>query len=184
MDFLIKLLPDHTLIAAIVSIIINITISVAGFIPSTFITAANIFYFGFQFGLFLSIAGEAIGAIISFILYRKGVRALENKLNKQPSNRFIEKLKNAQGLEAIILVLTLRIFPFVPSGLVTLAASISRMKTTQFAIASTVGKIPALLIEAYSVQSFLSWKTQYQIGITAIALCIIIFYYFCRFMKK
>jgi len=61
-----------------ISIILNISISVLGFIPSVFVTAANNSYFGFWNGLILSILGEALGGMISFYLYRKGI----NKVKK------------------------------------------------------------------------------------------------------
>ncbi len=177
MDLLLELLPENIIIAVMVSILLNIIIAVAGLIPSTFITAANIIFFGFQIGLVISIIGEAAGAIISFLLYRKGVKAFENRVDKPINNRFLEKLKNALGMEAIFLVLILRILPFIPSGLVTLAASISKMNVLHFAIASTLGKIPALIIEAYSVYQFLSWKFQYQIGVTIVAIAILTIYF-------
>jgi uncharacterized membrane protein YdjX (TVP38/TMEM64 family) len=62
------------LLAIFVSIIINIIISILGVVSSFFITAANIGFFGFGNGLLISITGEAIGAIISFYLYRKGLK--------------------------------------------------------------------------------------------------------------
>lgn len=177
MDLLLEFLPENVITAVLVSILLNTIIAVAGLIPSTFITAANIIYFGFQFGLVVSIFGEAMGAVISFIMYRKGVKAIENRVNKPINNRFLERLKSAQGMEAIYLVLLLRILPFIPSGLVTLAASISEMKVFHFFIASTIGKIPALFIEAYSVYHFFSWRYQYQIGTTIAALAIITIYF-------
>lgn len=177
MDFMLELLPENVIIAVMVSILLNIIIAVAGLIPSTFITAANIIYFGFQIGLVISIIGEAAGAIISFLLYRKGVKAIEKRVNKPINNRSLERLKSAEGLEAIILVITLRILPFVPSGLVTLAASVSKMNIFHFAMASTVGKIPALLLEAYSVYYLLSWKFQYQIVATIFVLVAFTIYF-------
>lgn len=184
MELLLEFLPKNTIVAVIVSILLNIIIAVAGLVPSTFITAANIIYLGFQFGLAASIIGEAIGAVICFIIYRKGIKAIENKVNKPINNRFIERLKSAEGMEAIFLVFILRILPFVPSGLVTLAASISKMNIFHFTFASTLGKIPALIIEAYSVYNFLSWKFQYQIGITVAALIILTIYFVWLNRKK
>ena len=74
MDFLLDILPGNVIIAVIFSILVNTIIAVAGLFPSTFITAANIIYFGFQFGLVISIVGEAAGAIISFIFYDNTLR--------------------------------------------------------------------------------------------------------------
>lgn len=184
MNFLFQLLPDNVIFAIVISIFLNVFISVAGLLPSTFLTTANIIYFGFQFGLLISIVGEAVGAIISFILYKNGVKAIEHKFGKRTGNQLLERLKNARGGEAILLVLTLRILPFIPSGLVTLGASISKMKVIHFAIASTIGKIPALFIEAYSINSFLNWNLPYQIGATIAATSIIGIYYFWEKKKK
>jgi uncharacterized membrane protein YdjX (TVP38/TMEM64 family) len=52
--------------AIIVSIVLNIVISIAGVIPSFFITAANITFFGFNTGLIISFLGECVGAAFSF----------------------------------------------------------------------------------------------------------------------
>ncbi|WP_102345162.1 TVP38/TMEM64 family protein [Bacillus sp. Marseille-P3661] len=182
MDIL-QLLPENQYVAIVISVVINILIAVAGLIPSTFLTAANIIYFGFEYGLYISILGEALGAIISFYLYRKGIKVMENKFAIKENHRFLVRLKNAKGREAILLVLALRILPFVPSGLVTLVAALSRMKAIHFAIASTMGKIPALLIEAYSIYSFFSWNLEYQVGATIFGLGIGLVYYFCNKRK-
>jgi uncharacterized membrane protein YdjX (TVP38/TMEM64 family) len=50
--------------AIVVSIFINIVISVAGVIPSFFITAANTPFFGFSTGLIISFIGECVGEAI------------------------------------------------------------------------------------------------------------------------
>lgn len=186
MEIQLQLLTDNAIIAIIISLIINISIAVAGLIPSTFLTAANILYFGFEMGLFISIVGEAMGAIISFYLYKYGIQEIEKKFSRtsNKNNKWLTRLKNAQGKEAVLLVVALRIFPFVPSGLVTLTASLSKMKGVHFVIASTIGKIPALFIEAYSIQTVLTWKIQYQIGATIVGLCIVVFYYVWTKRKK
>lgn len=67
-------LTDYYSIAIPLSILINIIISLLGFIPSIFLTAINIQLFGVTNGTIISIAGEALGAIISFYIYRIGLR--------------------------------------------------------------------------------------------------------------
>ncbi|MGD7024536.1 TVP38/TMEM64 family protein [Rossellomorea vietnamensis] len=156
--------------AAGVSILLNIIISTLGVIPSVFLTAANISIFGFEFGLFLSFTGEVLGAIISFILYRKGLRKIASR--KSVQQKHLKKLLHSKGGEAFLLVLGLRLFPFAPSGLVTLAGAFSTMSILNFAAASTLGKIPAILIEAYSVQEVLlmSGTGKFILTLTAIVL--------------
>lgn len=171
-------------LAILVSVLVSILISVAGVVPSAFLTAANIIYFGFSGGLLLSILGEASGAVISFFLYRLGMKKLSSKQENIRSHKWIEKLKTTSGKEAFILVLLLRIFPFVPSGLVTLAAAFSRMSAAAFMVSSTVGKIPALFIEAYSVHTLLGWKGEYQMAAAAFAVAAGVCYYYWTSKKR
>ncbi|ESU31256.1 hypothetical protein G3A_17915 [Bacillus sp. 17376] len=151
-------------LAIIISLAASIVIAIAGIIPSAFVTAANIVYFGFVWGLVLSIFGEALGAVISFILYRKGLKKLSGNKDSSRTIKTLERLKQTHGMEALVLVILLRLFPFAPSGLVTLAASYSAMGTGNFTVSSTIGKVPALFIEAYSVHTVLGWETQYQLA--------------------
>ncbi|OLS37855.1 TVP38/TMEM64 family protein [Bacillus sp. MRMR6] len=177
--FLPQWIPLNIPVALFISIILNIIIAISGVIPSAFLTAWNISYFGFTNGLVVSIIGEAAGAIVSFLLYRKGLSKLTEK--HHPKNRFIDKLKTTGNLEGIFLVIVLRVLPFVPSGAVTLAAAFSKMGLISFSIASTAGKIPSLFIEAYSVNKVLQFETEWQIGIL---IMLFLFYILYRFLKK
>lgn len=167
--------------AIALSILLNIVISVLGVVPSVVITAVNLAFFGFEKGLAISIAGEALGAIISFYLYRKGIKKLVNQ--KEINNKLLTRLMNARGVEAFCLIIALRIFPFVPSGLVTLAAAFSRMAIIQYSVASTIGKMPALVIEAYSIQQVLVWNWKGKV-ILSVALGFIIWLVYSRRRSK
>ncbi|WP_340084964.1 VTT domain-containing protein [Siminovitchia sp. FSL H7-0308] len=166
--------PEHQWMAVIISICLNMIIAISGILPSAPVTAGNIIFFGFKTGLLISIIGEAAGAVVSFLLYRKGIRTwfARNKVK----NRFLNKLKHTHGVEAAILVIMLRILPFVPSGAVTLAAAYSQMRLLSFSIASTLGKIPSLYIEAYSVDRVLALTVGWQIGIVFAMIFIFIVY--------
>lgn len=87
----------------------------------------NLVFFGVFNGLLISIIGESLGAVISFILYRKGI----NKW-KRPF-----------------------VLPFMSSGLVTFTSAFSKVSLGTFALASTIGKIPALIFEAGAVYGFM-----------------------------
>ena len=160
------------LYAVWISLHLNIIISILGIIPSVFITAANISFFGFGHGLLLSILGEALGAIISFGLYRKGIAKVKQKISI--TNKYLGKLQNTEGSEAFLLILLLRIFPFAPSGVVTLASAYSKVGLLNFSIASTLGKIPALVIEAYSIYKIIKWDWPGKIILSSILI-----FFFC-----
>ncbi|MFH0067074.1 hypothetical protein [Peribacillus sp. NPDC056705] len=74
MNFISEALLSSGPFSIAVSLAFNILISVLGFIPSVFITAANITVFGFEKGLILSYVGEIGGAVVSFWLYRKAFK--------------------------------------------------------------------------------------------------------------
>ncbi|MGG2093750.1 VTT domain-containing protein [Bacillus sp. S13(2024)] len=166
-------LTAHHTIAIPLSILLNILISLVAFIPSIFLTAINIALFGITEGTLISIAGEALGAIFSFYLYRLGFQKIAQKnIDKYPK---VQKLLYVQGKEAFFLVLSFRLLPFIPSGIVTLFASLGTTSLLTFSVASTLGKIPALLIEVYSTYHVMKGTNEAK-WIIAIAGCIGLFY--------
>lgn len=156
--------------AFFISLAISIFIALPGVIPSVFVTAANILFFGFWDGMAVSFLGEAIGAVAAFWLYRKGFRQkMHRPLEKFPR---VRRLVEAGDKQAFLLVLSLRLLPFIPSGLVTFAAAIGRVSAFVFVAASSLGKIPALLVEAYSVYQVtrFTWQGKLILLVAAIAL--------------
>ncbi len=160
--------------AIVISICISIIIAVLGVVPSFFLTAANILFFGFWNGMFISFLGEATGAAIAFLLYRKGFKkSVEKGLNKYP---VLKRLINATGKEACYLIFSLRLMPFVPSGFITFAAAVGKVSFLIFITASSLGKLPALLMEAYSVYEItrFGWQGKIILALIAAALLYLI----------
>jgi uncharacterized membrane protein YdjX (TVP38/TMEM64 family) len=166
-----EFLKGNLLLTALFSIAINVIISVLGVLPTFFITAMNISLFGLNVGIAVSILGESIGAIISFVLYRKGISA--SKLGKVTKNKYFVKLNNAQGTEWIFLLFAFRIIPFIPSSVVTIAAAFSNVHIAAFSIISTIGKIPALLLEAFIIVNIIDASQGNLILIVATSLIIL-----------
>lgn len=173
-------LTDHYSIAIPLSILFNIIISLAGFIPSIFLTAINIQLFGLSDGTIISIAGEALGAIVSFYFYRLGLQKFAQK-NKPLSKNRTSPLRTRK--EAFLLVLSFRFVPFIPSSIVTLFAALGKMSLLSFSIASTIGKIPALLIEVYSAYHVMNGTKEAKWIIT-IAGCLGLFYIWKKWKKQ
>lgn len=180
---LLEWFPSNPGLAALISIGLNIIIAIIGVLPSAFITVGTVIFFGFKMGLIILIAGEAAGGIVSFILYRKGLHKLSTYPRFKMGNKYINRLKNTDGLTAFFIVILLRILPFVPSGAVTLTAALSKMGLLTFSIASTLGKIPALFIEAYSVSYVLNLKTEWQISVIIFVVALFLFYLFWKRSK-
>jgi uncharacterized membrane protein YdjX (TVP38/TMEM64 family) len=148
-SFVLDLFSSNPILTVIISLSLNIVIAVLGIVPSVFLTGANIIFFGFWGGTFISFLGEVLGALISFWLYKKGLSKF--KLTSLSRYKWVNKLRNAKGLNAFYLIVSLRLMPFIPSGIVTVAAALTNSSFLVFAAATIVGKVPALLLEAFSV---------------------------------
>ncbi|MBC7886305.1 MAG: TVP38/TMEM64 family protein [Ferruginibacter sp.] len=165
---LLQLFKDYPQFAVIISLVAGILIAVIGVLPSVFLTAANILFFGFWNGTFISFLGESMGAAIAFLLYRKGFKKRVGKgLQNYPK---LKKLTEANNKEAFTLVFSLRLIPFVPSGLVTLAAAVGKAPFFLFLVASSLGKLPALFMEAYAVYEVTKFGWQGKLILVMVGL--------------
>ncbi|AGK55642.1 TVP38/TMEM64 family protein [Bacillus sp. 1NLA3E] len=166
-DHAVELLQSYKSFALFISIFLNVMINIIGFVPSVFLTGANLVVFGFWKGTLVSFVGEGVGAVVSFVLYRKGLRKMvETKAFQRPN---VKRLLEVEGKQAFALVISLRILPFVPSGVITFLAAIGRMSLGIFVVSSTLGKLPALFLEAYSVNHVVQWTWQGKTIITVLA---------------
>jgi uncharacterized membrane protein YdjX (TVP38/TMEM64 family) len=167
-ETLIDLLRHYGMFAVLVSIGLNVLATISGVFPTFFITAANIVLFGFWTGAFVSFLGESLGAVAAFLLYRAGFRSsAQTALNRYPRAK---ALINAQGREAFQLIFLLRLLPFAPAVVSTLGAAVGRTSLPLFAAASTLGKLPALLMEAYTVHEIARFQLAGKIILVVLAL--------------
>lgn len=63
-------------------------------------------------------------------------------------DKYPSKIVKSDGKEAGLLIFQGRIIPFIPSGIITLAASISNVNSIIFIFATLIGKIPSIALEA------------------------------------
>lgn len=172
-EALLNFFQEYPNLALISSLLLSILVAVLGVVPSFFVTAANILFFGFWQGVAVSFLGEALGAVVAFYLYRKGFKkGASAQISKYKT---AEALVNAENKKAFWLILSLRLIPFVPSGLVTFAAAIGRVSAITFLIASSIGKLPALLLEGYAVYQVTEFGWQGKLILTVVALLLLYF---------
>ncbi|MCO5385401.1 MAG: VTT domain-containing protein [Desulfosporosinus sp.] len=130
----------------IASLSISILIAIPGIIPSIFVTGANVIVFGPVNGFIISWVGEIIGALVSFYLYRLGFKKRFERLGGKFN--ILDRIVSAKGFKITLLLLQARLLPFIPSGFVTLAGAISNVNMLQFSIATALGKLPSIALEA------------------------------------
>lgn len=171
-DLVLEWFQKYEHLAIILSLGTNVIISIFGIIPSAFLTAANLAFFGFFKGTLISFTGEVIGAGAAFYLYRKGFRGISReKLEKYPK---LQRLLSATGREAFYLIVAFRLMPFVPSGFVTFFAAVGSVKPLTFLLANAIGKLPSVLLEAYSVHQVLNWTWEGKVVLLALSATLLI----------
>lgn len=170
-EALLQFFQQYPHLALAASLFISVLIAVLGVVPSFFVTAANLLFFGFWPGLLVSFLGEALGAVAAFYLYRKGFK--KEAAQQLEKYKKVKALIEADNPQAFWLIFLLRLIPFVPSGLITFAAAVGRVSWPVFLAASSLGKLPALLLEGYAVYQVTTFGWQGKLILTLAALLLL-----------
>ncbi|MFK7691964.1 TVP38/TMEM64 family protein [Paenibacillus sp. HJGM_3] len=157
--------------AVLVSLLLNILISVLGVVPSVFLSGANAVVFGLVPGFFVSLAGEILGAGVSFILYRFGLR---KALSSETSWKWLQRLNEENRAKQLVIILLARLTPLMPSGLVTVVAALSTMRFVDFMLASLVGKAPSIALETLIGHDLIELKSNYPRLLVSFAFVIVV----------
>lgn len=158
--------------AILISVLLNILISILGVVPTLFLSGANAVVFGFVPALFISLLGEAVGAAVAFLLYRAGFGRMKQVKNN--SWVWLQKLNDVSRKRRATILLIARLMPFVPSGLVTFAASVSQIKMIDFVIITILGKAPSIALETLVGHDLIRMNEQYpRLLITLLGVLVI-----------
>ncbi len=173
-DGVLELFNQYNNMAIAISLLISVAIALSGVIPSVFVTGANILFFGPINGFLISLLGETIGGYIAFKFYRLGFKKKAEFISGK--YKLLDTLVNSDGKRAGMLIFEGRLIPFIPAGFVTLAASLSNVGGMQFTIATFLGKIPSIALEALVSYDIINISENYiRLGITLAALLLLWF---------
>ncbi|WP_341458675.1 VTT domain-containing protein [Clostridium tetanomorphum] len=122
----------------------------------------------------ISLLGETTGAYITFIVYRLGFKKRIEKFTDK--HALLSQIVNSKGKKAGLLICEGRVIPFIPSGFVTLAASISNVNGMIFTVATLIGKAPSIALEALISYDIVNiYNNWLRLAITIITLILIKF---------
>jgi len=103
--------------------------------------------FGPALGAGITWVASATASILMFLFVRYGYQDWGQKLlNRYKS---LSKVTALFERNAFLAILFSRMLPFIPSIIVNVYAALSRVSVAAFIIASTVGKIPAMILFAW-----------------------------------
>ncbi|MDO5516349.1 MAG: VTT domain-containing protein [Clostridium sp.] len=171
-ESIINIFEQYRSMAAVISILISIVISLAGILPSIFVTGANIIFFGPVYGFIISLMGETIGGYITFRLYRLGLKSRAESFKGK--YKLLDEIVDSRGRRACMLIAEGRLIPFIPSGFVTLAASLSSVNGAGFTLSTLIGKIPSILLESLVSYDVINIQENYiRLGFTVVGLLLV-----------
>jgi uncharacterized membrane protein YdjX (TVP38/TMEM64 family) len=171
---ILEVLKNNSSMAIPISILISIGISLVGVLPSVFVTGANIVFFGPAVGFLISLLGETTAAYITFIVYRLGFKKKIGKFTDK--HILLSQIVKSEGKKAGLLICEGRVIPFIPSGFVTLAGSISNVNGKIFIVATLIGKAPSIALEALVSYDIINiYNNWLRLAIIIIALILIKF---------
>ncbi|OIK15627.1 hypothetical protein BIV60_08780 [Bacillus sp. MUM 116] len=137
--------------------------------------------FGITQGMFVSLIGAMSGTMVFFFITRYGFRDYaREKLSKYPKVQEYEEFLNRNSFLAI---LASRLVPIIPAPVVNIICGLSKVKWFIFFIASTIGKIPNILLLSF-VGATLSSNKLLSLGLYGLYILIIFLINFIIIYRK
>ena len=122
---------------------LQLLVAVAGFLPASLLGLAAGAVYGVAFGFSLAATGVLLGAEISFILTRSGLRSMLISLFE--NSPALQQFDTALAQQGWRLVLLLRASPVMPFSLTSFALGLSGVNHRAYTL-GTIGSLPALLL--------------------------------------
>ncbi len=161
------------LAAVLISLVLNVLQTFVVVMPSVFLSGANAIVFGLFWGTVLSWIGETLGAAVAFTCYRIFGR---ETVAEGTRNRYVKRITELSGEKGFISVLTLRLLPAFPSGLVNLLAALSRVSFRAFIFATAIGKLPSLVMESFIGHDLFTWRQNLARLVIVLVIAIAVYF--------
>jgi uncharacterized membrane protein YdjX (TVP38/TMEM64 family) len=140
------------------------------------------FMYGPLLGAFISWCAASIGSVIIYLLVRtyfhKQGRAYLSKFDK------LEKLQQSMEKRPFLVIFLARLIPILPQAIVNIYPAFLNIRLLTYAVASALGKIPAMLVYAFLGSSIFSNMNSSLIVIGIYALFLTIIYLVYRWWLK
>ena len=164
-----------------ISFVLLVIINLLGVLPNIFLLIANGFLFGLWPGIFVSWAGECVGAALGFMvaryLFRDAARAMLQKTG------YKEQVEDFSSRNGFGLMLAGRALPFMPSGALTAAGAISAISFRDFILATGIGKALSVTIEVMSGHDVVSFQENMPRLIGLGMLSVLMIWGYLRYVK-
>lgn len=152
---LVEYIRSFAIMAPLASFTVTVLQAIFPFIPFFILCGANGIVFGFWPGLLLTWIGTLTGATIKFFTARKlGYNWVAGRCKEG----WLSQVDRISGPRGFMVILILRLLPYVPAPAVNILAGVSSIRYPVFIAASALGKLPLILIYTYAGYSLVNSK--------------------------
>ncbi|MGM1049329.1 MAG: TVP38/TMEM64 family protein [Bacillota bacterium] len=138
--------------------------------------------YGPVFGGIITWIGSAVASILMFLFVRYGYQEWGNRLLHR-HNR-LGQVTELFEKNAFLTILFSRFIPFIPSIIINVYSALSRVSFTTYTLASSLGKIPAMLLFAIVGNSLMTEPRNIAVTLGVYGVFIILMLLIYRFWKR
>lgn len=138
-DWLKTFLDSIGILAPIFACLLIVVESIFAFLPLSIFIAINFLTFGSILGFLISWIFTILGCLISFQLFRKGIKKWFDKHLREKNyvNKLMIWIEKAKFQNLVVLIA----LPFTPAFLFNIAAGLSKMSLKKYLFVIIIGKI-------------------------------------------
>ncbi|RJS84581.1 DedA family protein [Candidatus Bathyarchaeota archaeon] len=140
--------------------------------------------FGFLPAIVVGEIGGCVGALICFLIARKGGRAVVVKMIDKKGLEFADKWFKRHGFYAVLLA---RLIPFIPVDVISYGAGLAAMNIKFFFVATAIGMLPRVIFYSYvgefAAKNIAGIEKIYMNSLLALTLIVIIISVFFYVLK-
>ena len=137
-------------------IFIIILESILPMLPLGLFLAFNVLIFGNVLGFFMSWGATLIGCSLSFFIFRKIRKKIDNYIERKPKFKNVMKNINKISFSNLVIIMA---FPFTPAFSINIGAGLSNIPYKKFIMAASIAKVSIVYFWGYIGSTFIESMT-------------------------
>ena len=137
-------------------IFIIILESILPMLPLGLFVAFNVLIFGNVLGFFMSWGATLIGCSLSFFIFRKIRKKIDNYIERKPKFKNVMENINKISFSNLVIIMA---FPFTPAFSINIGAGLSNIPYKKFIMAASIAKVSIVYFWGYIGSTFIESMT-------------------------
>lgn len=161
-------------------IFIIILESILPMLPLGLFVAFNVLIFGNVLGFFMSWGATLIGCSLSFFIFRKIRKKIDNYIERKPKFKNVMENINKISFSNLVIIMA---FPFTPAFSINIGAGLSNITYKKFIMAASIAKVSIVYFWGYIGSTFIESMTDPEVLIK-LGIIFLIAFLLSKFVTK